>query len=109
MVFDSPQWKLVVDDIERQYAFVHNRLTVVPLRGPQRSVLMKVPTEFFPFIESVFDKKEMQAARSCGVDFFLDQQENGYWYLGFGVVGRVQIYRYLWMYKDGAVPSWMVP
>lgn len=107
MIFDAPQWKLVMDDIERPYAYVQNRVVVSSVRHPPRSVLMKVPTEFFPFVETVFSKHEMQLARKLGVEFVLDEQDDGYWYFGFSVVTKAELYRYLWRYTTDKVPPWM--
>lgn len=107
-VFDEPQWKIVQDEAgERPYGYARNVLHVNPRRGHIPAKHIQVPTDAFALLEVILSPGELEDARREGIQFFLDEGENGDWYFGVEVV-RTGAHRFLWRYTPAKLPGWLV-
>lgn len=104
MVFDKPQWKWTKAEGEVNYGHVTNAILVRPERGPKRKAYTNVPTEIFPFLESLGYTPEK--LEKNGAYFILQQSAVDQSWVFFFHAPRVGELR-LWGYKKGGEPGWM--
>lgn len=100
MIFDKEQWKVIAEDDKVLYGgFVRN--SVVVHTAPAYVVYIRVPTDFFPFIEQ-YCPEVVSLARKKPLSFYLDNEE-GHWVFGYYVPLR-WAWVDLWLYRG--LPEW---